>query len=167
MRYGNCTEQPQRQLSWGEVGVHPTGVPLTLRTCYGKHGPGKYWSLCLILSMWSIPLISLGWLVLNFEHMLDIPLQTRPLLKSSHKLLNQWICLLWLSWTLHVRTGYLSKGCRMIINGNHIWHTLICAIFLVYGSDKLVARCGAFEAAWMYELYGQSALALFSVCLQI
>lgn len=69
--------------------------------------------------MWSIPLISLGWFVLNFKHMFSIPLQAHPLLKSSHKLLNQWICLLWWSWTYMYGLGnnkqqshlpYLSKA---------------------------------------------------------
>lgn len=41
MRYGSGTHQPQLRLPLAKAGVHPTGVPLALRICYGKHKTKK------------------------------------------------------------------------------------------------------------------------------
>lgn len=66
MTYSNCPDQ--LQLSVSKVRVHPTDVPITLMTFYGKPETGKCWSLCSILSIWSIPVIPLVWFVFNFKH---------------------------------------------------------------------------------------------------
>lgn len=51
---------------------------------------------------------------------------------------------------LPVWTGYLSKGCRVMLNSNHVCHTSVMQDFW-FESDKLVASCGVFEATEMQE----------------